>query len=293
MFDFYKHLRQELKKETKATTTKKLKIEFFNELLPTKTVRLPADQRISVSLNEQGQHVWHKNKSANFKTSLVGESNSRPGVVHFLDPNTGDCFKKLECHAQEIECVHYMADRHELVTASNDRTLKHWDIRRDKCVLTLKDLEYAIDWMHLRPNTSHLIIAKTCGLGVVKQVALATGHFLGTTILVRKVIFSLVLLSNAKHLAILSKHELSMWDLDAGECVKELKNNATALFTCMVLIPLNDTIATGSERDFIQIWDLYSDVSMKHTLPGKNVTYLHLPSQVRVIIFSNANFKPI
>ncbi|SMN18027.1 similar to Saccharomyces cerevisiae YJL112W MDV1 Peripheral protein of the cytosolic face of the mitochondrial outer membrane, required for mitochondrial fission [Maudiozyma saulgeensis] len=148
--------------------------------------------------------------------------------------NASCCVHTFEAHVDEVTCL--SINSNTLVTGSQDRTVRIWDLMTGNCVQTL-DMNFST--IPLQPsstpdiglgsgssNSESITSFPVTGALQAFDVALATGTVDG---LVR------------------------LWDLRSGEVIRTLKGHSNAI-TCLKFDTTN--IITGSADKSVKTWDL-------------------------------------
>ena len=99
--------------------------------------------------------------------SLSSDNGPWSRLRRIWDPQTGHQLTILEGHEDEVHgvCSVVAADRHLLVSASDDRTVRIWDPRTGTCSLTVPTYHPALA---LARVSQSLAIGLTAGILVIK-----------------------------------------------------------------------------------------------------------------------------
>ncbi|KAF4463365.1 Mitochondrial division 1 [Fusarium albosuccineum] len=156
------------------------------------------------------------------------------GTDNHLEPPEGsmaDCpLYTLEAHVDEITALHFRGD--VMVSGSADKTIRHWDLERGRCVQTLDVMWAAAASMNSTDNTwrptgrSQSSSADFVGALQVFETALACGTADGM---------------------------VRLWDLRSGQVHRSLVGH-TGPVTCLQFDDVH--LVTGSVDRSIRIWDL-------------------------------------
>ncbi|KAJ4315656.1 Mitochondrial fission protein [Fusarium piperis] len=156
------------------------------------------------------------------------------GTDNHLEPPEGsmsDCpLYTLEAHVDEITALHFRGD--VMVSGSADKTIRHWDLEKGRCVQTLDVMWAAAASMTSTDNTwrptgrSQSSSADFVGALQVFETALACGTADGM---------------------------VRLWDLRSGQVHRSLVGHTGAV-TCLQFDDVH--LVTGSIDRSIRIWDL-------------------------------------
>ncbi|EEU40390.1 uncharacterized protein NECHADRAFT_66578 [Fusarium vanettenii 77-13-4] len=156
------------------------------------------------------------------------------GTDNHLEPPDGsmsDCpLYTLEAHVDEITALHFRGD--VMVSGSADKTIRHWDLEKGRCVQTLDVMWAAAASMTSTDNTwrptgrSQSSSADFVGALQVFETALACGTADGM---------------------------VRLWDLRSGQVHRSLVGHTGAV-TCLQFDDVH--LVTGSIDRSIRIWDL-------------------------------------
>ncbi|KAK7426915.1 Mitochondrial fission protein [Neonectria magnoliae] len=156
------------------------------------------------------------------------------GTDDHIDPPAGsmaDCpLFTLEAHVDEITAIHFRGD--VLVSGSADKTIRHWDLEKGRCVQTLDVMWAAAATLGNNESTwrptgrSQSSSADFVGSLQVFETALACGTADGM---------------------------VRLWDLRSGQVHRSLVGHTDAV-TCLQFDDVH--LVTGSADRSIRIWDL-------------------------------------
>lgn len=144
--------------------------------------------------------------------------------------NTDDpCVHTFDAHIDEITSLSF--DRENLVSGSQDRTIRQWDLNTGKCIQTI-DISFAtsraLDHSIEDRRSSSTTLVDTPIIGTIQcfDAALATGTKDGV---------------------------VRLWDLRSGQVVRTLEGHSNAV-TSLHFDSVN--LITGSKDSTLRIWDL-------------------------------------
>lgn len=169
------------------------------------------------------------------------------------------CIHKFDAHIDEITAL--SLDRENIVSGSQDRTVRQWDLKSGKCVQTI-DMASTTGSMHSRISTSRrnsmLLTSEPPIVGALQcyDAALATGTKDGV---------------------------VRLWDLRSGKVVRTLEGHTGAI-TSLQFDALN--LVTGSTDRSVRIWDLRTGTISDVFAYEHAITSLHFDLD-KIIISNN------
>lgn len=148
--------------------------------------------------------------------------------AEFASTSEKACVYTFDSHVDEITALSFDADH--LVSGSQDRTLRQWDLTTGKCVQTI-DLSFASRGQPTNPLTSSSLLSPVVESPVIGSLqcfdaALATGTKDGI---------------------------VRLWDLRSGKIIRSLEGHTDAI-TSLKFDSRN--LVTGSLDRSIRVWDL-------------------------------------
>ncbi|MEH1814791.1 MAG: ribosome assembly protein 4 [Nostoc sp.] len=171
----------------------------------------------------------------------------------------------LEGHNSGVTSVAYTPNGQHLASASNDKTIKIWDVSNGKLLKTLTGHSDPVNSVTYSPNGQHLASAsndKTIKIWDVssgKPLKTLTGHSNG----VNSVTFS----PNGQQLASASSdNTIKIWDVSSGKLLKTLTGHSDSV-NSVTFSPNGQQLASASSDNTIKIWDVSSGKPLK-TLTG-------------------------
>lgn len=165
------------------------------------------------------------------------------------------CLHSFDSHKGEITAL--SLSNEYMVSGSNDKSVKHWDLKTGKCVQSL-DIAFAMrdTFTHIESNQFSLLQQPIIGALQIFDTALATGTKDGI---------------------------IRLWDLRAGKAVRSFQGHQDSV-TSLRFDSTN--MVTGSQDHTARIWDLRTGAtveSIKH-----NCAVIHIEmDQKRLITTTN------
>ncbi|KAB5523903.1 mitochondrial division protein 1 [Coniochaeta sp. 2T2.1] len=141
----------------------------------------------------------------------------------------------LQAHVDEITALHFRGD--VLVSGSADKTIRHWDLEKGRCVQTLD-----VMWAAAQASAS-----VSTGEGVWRQTSRAADHQQQADFVGALQVFDSALACGT------ADGMVRLWDLRSGQVHRSLVGH-TGPVTCLQFDDVH--LVTGSLDRSIRIWDL-------------------------------------
>ncbi|KAG8790399.1 hypothetical protein FRC12_011987 [Ceratobasidium sp. 428] len=226
----------------------------------------------SVAYSPNGEYI------ACGSNSLFPDSAARHYGIHFRDARTGHVAgSPLGDHTKPITSIAYSPDGVKIISASEDKTLRLWDVHEHRMIGQpfeghtdiVTSVAYSPDGGYVVSGSHDL----TVRVWEVSTGRVVLEPLIGHTRSVCCVAFS----PDGKHVASGSSDgTIRVWDIATGEMMQKLKQEPYGTQNSLVYSPNGAYIVSGS--DFISIWDaqtgqLVGSQLKGHTDSVNSVTY--------------------
>lgn len=139
------------------------------------------------------------------------------------------------------------------LTASEDQTLRLWEIDTGKCLQVMEGHDSPILCVAWCPDGDHAISCSSDE--TIRYWNVKTGECLQVMHGHTSNIYSLACSSDGVHAVSGSSDEtIHVWNIQTGRCLKVLKGH-TDMIDCLTFSPDGDRIASGSSDNTIRIWE--------------------------------------
>jgi WD40 repeat protein len=203
--------------------------------------------------------------------------------------------KPFKGHSSDVNSVAFSPDGTTLGSASDDKTIKLWNLVSGEEIRTIEGHSNWIWTVAFSPDSKTLASGsadktiKLWNLETGKLIRTLEGHTNG----VPSVIFS----PDGKTLASGSWDKtIKLWNLKTGKVIRTLEGNAESILS-VAFAPDGITLAAGSKDKTIKLWNLETG-KLIHTLKGHNdkvnsVAFLSNISANSIILVSGSSDKTI
>lgn len=169
----------------------------------------------------------------------------------------------LPGHADWVQAVAFAPGSQRLASASNDRTIRIWDVRAQTPVALFKQ-EYAVNAVHFAPDGHTLAAAATDG--AVHLWDLQTQGYAGRMVATSYPLFSVAYAPDGRRLAAAGKdRSIHVWDLGDGNH-RTFEGHSDAVNAIVFSPDSKRIISAGGDRS-IRVWDS-EDGHLIADLPG-------------------------
>ncbi|MEH2202544.1 MAG: AAA-like domain-containing protein [Nostoc sp.] len=183
----------------------------------------------------------------------------------------------LKNHSDSVNSVVFSSDGKTLASASDDKTIKLWNLDTHKEITTLRGHSYSVNSIVFSPDGKTLASAsgdktiKLWNLDTHKEITTLRGHSYS----VNSIVFS----PDGKTLASASGDStIKLWNLDTHKEITTLKGHSSWV-NSVVFSPDGKTLASASSDNTIKLWNLNTD---------KEITTLSRHSNwVNSVVFSS------
>ncbi|KAF7506453.1 hypothetical protein GJ744_011703 [Endocarpon pusillum] len=189
------------------------------------------------------------------------------GII--IKPSMSDdwsaCLQTLEGHRDSVTSVAFSHDSAQLASASEDKTIKIWDMRSGTCLQTLKGHSYSVNSVAFSHDSAQLASASEDK--TIKIWDMRSGTCLqtlkGHSYSVNSVAFS----HDSAQLASASRDStIKIWDAYSGICLQTLEGYSYSV-NSVAFSHDSAQLASASIDNTIKIWDTYSNICLQ-TLKG-------------------------
>ena len=177
----------------------------------------------------------------------------------------GPLIRTLEGHTDLIRAVAIAHVARRIISASDDRTLRVWDLGSGQTVHTLHGHAGAITAVAMTPDGRRAISGSTDR--TLRVWNLETGQILGTLLGHTDTVHVLAISPDGCR-AVSGSYDdtLRLWDLETGREVRKLDGH-TRMVTAVAVTPDGRRAVSGSWDETLRVWDLESGHTVR-TLKG-------------------------
>ncbi|HEY9602254.1 MAG TPA: TIR domain-containing protein, partial [Allocoleopsis sp.] len=160
----------------------------------------------------------------------------------------------LQGHNSAVNSVSFSPDGKTIASASDDNTIKLWDVATGKAITTLKGHSDRVNSVSFSPDGKR--IASASADNTIKLWDVATGKAIttlkGHSVWVNSVSFS----PDGKTIAFASAYNtIKLWDLATGKAITTLKGHSVRV-NSVSFSPDGKTLASASADNTIKLWDV-------------------------------------
>ncbi|WP_437916839.1 AAA family ATPase [Sorangium sp. So ce302] len=173
--------------------------------------------------------------------------------------------RTLHGHSGRVNACAISPDGQRIVSASDDRTLKVWDLGTGKLLSTLEGHVWSVNACAISPDGQRIVSAsndktlKVWDLGTGKLLSTLEGH--------SDSVKSCVISPDGQRIASASNDKtLKAWDLATGQSLSTLVGHAYVVKSCAIS-PDGQRIVSASNDKTLKVWDLATGQSL-YTLEG-------------------------
>jgi WD40 repeat protein len=174
--------------------------------------------------------------------------------IYLWDINTQNLLSVLygQGHLLRINSLAFSPDGEFLVSGSNDKTVKIWNLRDKKLIRTLSEHSGTVNCVAITPNGKTVI---SSGGGGVKIWDLVTGELKNTLESDCDLVRCLAISLDGKTLAYHDCSSIKIWDLENDKPLQTLTRNLLDPIT-LSFHPDGKTLVVGNAYDPVTVWQL-------------------------------------
>ena len=182
-----------------------------------------------------------------------------------LQPPGGPLIQDLRGHTEAVWAVALTPDGRRAVSASEDETLKVWDLASGTCVHTLEGHTDSVRAVVLTPDGRHAVSASNDH--TLKVWDLASGTCVHTLEGHTEKVTDVALTADGRHAVSASRDDtLKVWDLASGTCVNTLEGHTDDVLAVTLSADGRHAVSASNDHT-LKVWDLASGTCV-HTLEG-------------------------
>lgn len=155
-------------------------------------------------------------------------------------------------HSDSINSIVISPDGQTLISASNDKTIKVWNLKNGEEIFTITPATDTVKSLAISPD-GHSLVSGNIN-GVIQVWNITTGEEIHTFDEHSYQVFALIISPDGKTL-FSGSSDIKVWNLDNRELVRTLSIHSGPVFT-IAISPDGKTLVSGSEDKSIKIWSI-------------------------------------
>jgi WD40 repeat protein len=211
-------------------------------------------------------------------------STSADHTLKLWDLETGQILRTFEGHLQfrdtksarmllAVTDVAVLPNEEKAISASQDKTLKVWDLESGRALLTLEGHSDGIRRLAVTPDGTRVVSASDDR--TLKVWDLRTGHYTATLVGHSDRVSGVAVTADGKRTVSASfDRTLKVWDLESGRALLTLEGHGDAVMDVAVTPDGNRAVSASADR-MLKVWDLVKGVETS-TLAGHSDAVISL-----------------
>jgi len=212
------------------------------------------DENLKKEVTKRSKYIISGHRGGNIKMwdlDLIEEK----GMV------SKSCVKTLTGHTKSVTSIVVTEDQQQIVSVSDDTTIKIWEISSGECVKTLTGHNDCVTSIVITEDQQQIISASEDK--TIKIWEIANGECLKTLTGHTRWITSIVITEDQQQIISASYDKtIKIWEIAGGECVKTLSGH-TRWITSIVMTKDQQQIISAGCNGEIKIWEIASGECVK------------------------------
>jgi WD40 repeat protein len=206
---------------------------------------------------------------------LVDELQKVRNKVNYISSKIyGLNYLTLEGHQDDVTCmiqIEWDINESTIITSSNDKTIKIWDIDKEECIDTLKGhTDYVLSIEQVKWTKDASTIVSSSADKTIRLWNIETRKCLSILIGHTSYINSTIYLNGSENDTTIASCSvdsiIKIWDIETRKCITEFKGHEGSI-TCLTFLDSNNRLISGGLDKTLKVWCLDSGKLIK-TLEG-------------------------
>ncbi|WP_292436510.1 TIR domain-containing protein [Methylobacter sp.] len=218
---------------------------------------------------------------------------SKDETVKLWSMNGGVYLTTLKGHTEDVNCVDFTTDGNSIVSSSDDKTIRIWDRPTGRIKHILSGHSGTVDPVVALTDGKRLLSGATNDDKSIKLWNIQTGACLKTIKTEQTIWTAAANASGTRAVIGGDSGKLTLWDLDAAECLASLKGHSDIVYSVQMTADQMFAVS-GSEDKTVKIWSL-ATASCVASLEGHQsaVMSVALSPDDRIIVSTGLEDKTV
>ncbi len=199
----------------------------LSEFKPEKKFETQTIRANILKINPQNNYLYYADRDDIMEERRAGNDNDK--FIYILDTNKAELVDKLSGHNNTITAFEISQDGSIGLSASQDKTLKIWDLKNNTCINTIENLDDVIFSISITSDNKFAFLAGGGGRNWF-------GSYGGRTMAA-------------------GEYSIQIWDLNQGKLVKKLIDHSNNIKS-ILLTNDNRYLISASMDHTLKLWEL-------------------------------------